>query len=245
MLHGINGRKILLIILFLLIIFVVFNFSKCSFLNKSKNYNTEELKISNEIFGFKGIKNIVYNKIYIIGDSRMSIMHSRNSILNIPSNFTFIALSGSKLSWFENVALNELRYKMSKTDSKYRQHVIFNMGVNDLNDENSAVLHASRYYNLYRLLALNNPKINFYILSLNPIDEYLINKDAKQQRTNVKIMEFNKYITKKIEYDNIENIKYCDSFNNVVFNMPDGLHYDATTDQNIINYIVNKCVEYN
>ena len=37
---------------------------------------------------------------------------------------------------------------------------------------------------------------------------------------------------------------YCDSYNEVTFKTQDGLHYTKTTNQEIVDYITNKCVVY-
>ena len=44
--------------------------------------------------------------------------------------------------------------------------------------------------------------------------------------------------------DNFNNLHYCDSYHNVKFETPDGLHYDTKTDQKIIDYITNNCIDY-
>ena len=41
-----------------------------------------------------------------------------------------------------------------------------------------------------------------------------------------------------------DNIKYCDSYNSINFEMPDGLHYNYKTDEKIMKYIIEKCIKY-
>ena len=119
------------------------------------------------------------------------------------------------------------------------------MGVNDLDDTVSPEIHVSKYYDFYKFLAEEYPNVDFYFLSVNPIDDDIINTfGVKQYRTTPKIKKFNDIMYSKILNSNIKNLKYCDSYNNIDFGIPDGLHYDMKTDQKIVNYIVNKCVRY-
>lgn len=212
-----------------------------------KIYN-EKLVLNNnpnrDLFNNK-IENIVHNKVIIVGDSRMAYLNERGKKISIPINFNFIAYSGTKISWLKNEAYLRLKEKLDNIDNNYHYSVVVNMGVNDLNDDIEPKTHASMYYDFYKFLALEYPNVDFYFLSVNPIDDNVINNyGVKQYRTTEKILEFNNIMYSNILDDNIKNLTYCDSYNNIDFGIPDGLHYDKNTDQKIINYIVNKCVKY-
>ncbi len=234
------------IILFLFFIFVIlflyFGQHVGKFYNGSIKFTTIPKR---SFFDNDKIENIVHNKIIIIGDSRMAFLNERGKRINIPINFNFIAYGGTKFSWLKNDAFLRLKNKLDNIDNNYHYSVVINMGVNDLNDKLDPELHAFNYYEFYKFLAIEYPEVDFYFLSVNPIDDDIINIFCgMQQRTNKKIEKFNSAMLTHILNDNIKNLKYCDSYNNMKFGTPDGLHYDGKTDQEIVNYIVNRCVKY-
>ena len=64
-------------------IFLVFN-------NNTSNNNKKTLmKIPDRSFNYLPIKDITYNKVIIIGDSRMEFLNDRGDSIKIPSNFDF------------------------------------------------------------------------------------------------------------------------------------------------------------
>ncbi|MBR3199019.1 MAG: SGNH/GDSL hydrolase family protein [Bacilli bacterium] len=239
-------KKLFYVIVSLMFFVLVFLFLYFGFY-VGKIYN-EKLVLNNnpnrDLFNNK-IENIVHNKVIIVGDSRMAYLNERGKKISIPINFNFIAYSGTKISWLKNEAYLRLKEKLDNIDNNYHYSVVVNMGVNDLNDDIEPKTHASMYYDFYKFLALEYPNVDFYFLSVNPIDDNVINNyGVKQYRTTEKILEFNNIMYSNILDDNIKNLTYCDSYNNIDFGIPDGLHYDKNTDQKIINYIVNKCVKY-
>ena len=192
------------------------------------------------------IKNIIFNKTVIIGDSRMSFIRGKAQELNIPKNFTFIAEGGTKINWFRDVAKPNLEYYLDNIKDDINYHVLINMGVNDLDSYFNPETIADNYFNLYRNLATNYQNIDFYILSVNPIDDSIIYKyfGKNQLRTTKKIINFNTEMENNIYKSNIKNIRYCDSYNSIRFLSPDGLHYNSITDQRILDFIVNRCLLY-
>lgn len=191
------------------------------------------------------LKNVTFNKVIVVGDSRMEFLNNRGSEINIPVNFNFIALSGTRIDWLTNTAINVLSDKLDKMDSNYKYHVIFNMGVNDLEFSDDAKYYATEYYNIYYNLASKYKEINFYLLSVNPINEEKIYQCFKQSgRTNQEIIDFNNTTINLLNGSDLDNMHYCDSYHNIDFGMPDGLHYDKDTDQRIVNFIANKCIVY-
>ncbi len=231
-----------LIFFVLLFLFLYFGLYIGKLYNKNIKFNAIPKR---EFFDNQNIENIVHNKIIIIGDSRMAFLNERGKRISIPVNFNFIAYGGTKISWLKNDAFLTLKNKLDNIDNNYHYSVVINMGVNDLNDNISVDLHAFRYYEFYKFLASEYPNVSFYFLSVNPIDDSIINLFCGDQyRTTEKIKKFNDIMYSNILRDNIKNLKYCDSYNNINFGIPDGLHYDGKTDQKIVNYIVNKCVKY-
>lgn len=187
----------------------------------------------------KQIEKLSLNKIIVIGDSRMSLIESSDD-LNIPKNMSFIAKSGATFDWTRKEAKERLE-NVLEDNSTY--HVVLNMGVNDINYSENIRLIAKNYYNLYQTLFNKYSHVNFYLLSVNPIDEEVTNSRSGN-RTNAKIEAFNSYLIAYMKKDKAENVKYCDSYNRLDFTLPDGLHYDNKTDQKIIDYITNDCIDY-
>lgn len=235
-------RKIGYLIFLIIVCFAIIIIFNKNFLKKE---NIKFKEIPDRTFRREPIKDIFYNKVIIIGDSRMEFLNDRGDSIRIPSNFDFIALSGTTINWFENDALEKLNLKLKNMDKNYQYHVVINMGVNDLNDNVDAIKHADNYYLLFKKLVSRYNNVNFYILSVNPINDKIINRFFRiQYRTTSKILSFNNELVFKIDKSHFNNLSYCDSYNNIDFGIPDGLHYDKATDQRIVDYIVNDCVRY-
>ena len=191
------------------------------------------------------IENVGKNVIIIVGDSRMEFLYNRGKSINIPINFKFIARGGSKIDWLNNYALEKLENKLENKYDGYKYHVVFNLGVNDLDSDDSVYLIVKNYYDIYKNLSLKYDEVNFYLLSVNPVDDYLMREYIKKQKRSLyKVNKFNDYMISLLNSDTSNNITYCDSFNNIDFGTPDGLHYDKNTDQKIIDFLVNKCIKY-
>ena len=203
--------------------------------------NTEHLTID----GSKKLKTS-YNKVIIVGDSRMEyILDGRHGKINIPKNYIFIAKSGTTIDWFESVALTQLEEKLNNQDKKYNYYVVMNMGVNDINYIDDVRKRASEYFEDYKKVSLKYPSVVFYILSVNPVSDEIINNFfTTNKRTNSKIEAYNKKTISLIDDFNYPHLKYCDSYHEVYFKTIDGLHYKQETSQEIINYISNKCIDF-
>ena len=235
-------RKIGYLIFLIIVCFAIIIIFNKNFLKKE---NIKFKEIPDRTFRREPIKDIFYNKVIIIGDSRMEFLNDRGDSIRIPSNFDFIALSGTTINWFENDALKKLNLKLKNMDKNYQYHVVINMGVNDLNDTDEAVEHADDYFILLQELVSKYDNVNFYFLSVNPINDRIINRYFRpQHRTTSKILSFNSEIVSKIDRFYFNNLFYCDSYDSIDFGIPDGLHYDKDTDQKIVDYIVNDCVRY-
>lgn len=206
------------------------------------------IKYNYSIYNYKiNYNNFVINKIVIVGDSRMELIYDKRNKLNIPGNFIFDARSGAKIDWLKKIGLPKLNNILKNKKTYYKYHVVFNLGVNDVDDKNLDIeKRASDYYKIYTNLIKQYEDVNFYFLSVNPVDESRIYDKFSiyNNRTNKKIEEFNNYFIEQLNRDNFNNTKYCDSYNELIFNLPDGLHYDDETDQKIIDYINNDCVEF-
>ena len=207
----------------------------------STKYNVNLVfKVENNID--KVLKKLKTNRIVIVGDSRMSYIDDDKKI-DKPFNLRFVAKSGMKIDWFEDVAVQKVEKIIDNNDFKYS--VVINMGVNDLNDdEYDGDDIADDYFQLYSQLAKDYPDVKFYLLSVNPINEKKINKTwSTNNRTTNEIKLFNKTIKKDLKNKGLNNMFYCNSYDTLEFKTDDGLHYTRQTNKEIINYIVNKCVQ--
>ena len=236
-------------ILFIIVLISLFYFVYDRSVNADEiveDPNEKLVAISNNFPTKQNIKNIIYNKVIVIGDSRMSLMRNRKNEIEIPTNFTFIADGGTKIDWFSQYATVILKKILDSKDEKIQYHILINMGVNDLDSRKKPEDISNGYYKLYYNLAKEYPTVKFYLLSVNPIDERIIYKKIgkNQLRTSAKIISYNKQLETNIIYSKVDNMKYCDSYNNLYFSSPDGLHYDSKTDEKIIDFMVNKCIIY-
>lgn len=248
-----NGRMIIYkivikLLVFILIIFAIFTlFIGIKF--NSVEGCTCELKpvVDFEPIedGSAKIEKYDVNRVVIVGDSRFELMEIDSPDLEIPHYMKLIAKSGAGIDWFEKTALPRLTDVLDSAPDDIYYHVVFNMGVNDLNQTKLYDIRIQDYSKLYEKLALEYPNVQFYFLSVNPVDEEIINKYwPKNIRTNGKIKIFNRKILSMIEDNKFGNFKYCDSYNNVDFETYDGLHYTSDTNTRIISYIKNNCIDY-
>ena len=233
----------LFIILFAYVAYKTFFHNQIYKANNSINSVKEIKSIHNDK---SSVKSITYNKLIIIGDSRMEFLEKRGESIDIPTNSFFIALNGASFDWFNDTALDKLESKLDNLDSRYKYHVVLNMGVNDLQNEQKPSHYVNNYYEKYLDLMKKYSNVNFYFLSVNPITESKLNKwQPWSYRTNERIEEFNYELNYKLKKQELSNYFYCDSYNNIEFGIPDGIHYDEETDQKIIDFISNKCIIYN
>ncbi len=229
------------VIIFLIFIGIIFEISENSISNNGK-YCTVDF--DNKTEKQTQIPNIVYNKVIIVGDSRMQFIHLDNK-LDIPTNFMFIAKSGAAIEWFQSIGYPSLVKALDNRDLEYHYHVVINMGVNDVPIPTSIKSRAVEYFNMYQKLANEYKNVKFYILSVNPIESkgvYDLYKYIDKRRI---IEEFNREMNKNIKETNLPNIYICDSYNNIHFDTIDGLHYDFETNQRILKYISDECIKYN
>ena len=184
-------------------------------------------------------------KIILVGDSRMDLMSKSRKELDIPNSVIFDAKNGVKIDWFYKTGISKLYDIVS--NKKYKYYVVFNLGVNDLHYVEDVELRVQEYYKLYNNIVKNNPNIDFYFLSVNPIIEDVLKENFgyDDKKTNKKIDRFNKEMKNLIDNSNLNNFKYCDSNNSLDFIIPDGIHYDLNTNKNILDFIINRCIKIN
>ena len=182
------------------------------------------------------------NKVIVIGDSRFRRIVSDYSNYDIPINFDFIAEDAKEVNWFKNDAEEELNNILKKKDDDKIYHVVINMGVNDIQFYRPFVDSINSYKEEYDKLIKKYPDVYFYILSINPIDEEKLNiSQPYNLRTNDQIQFFNDEL---FSFSKDNGIKYCFADKSIDFDTLDGIHYDSSTNQEILNYIASRCVNY-
>lgn len=212
--------------------------------NDNKTGTKSDISLLSVDNTYNKLKDISFNKVVIVGDSRMEFIYDKKYKLDIPNNFIFDAKSGATIDWFIETGEPKLREILDNRNSKYKYHVVFNLGVNDLNDDILPKTVAIDYLKLYENIIYDYPDVNFYFLSVNPIDEEIIYDYFPGERTDEKIEMFNAYIGNYVNDLNNSCVRYCDAYNRLDFNLPDGLHYDDETDQKIIDFIARDCIKY-
>jgi glucan-binding YG repeat protein len=166
----------------------------------------------------------VFRGTYIIvGDSRTVGMENTVSA----SDTLFIGEVGSGYTWLKDTAGVQLKYYL---DANPNVKVIFAHGVNDLGN-------IDLYLAYYKELIAEYPKTEFYMLSVNPVNDQYIKKHKPTTYSylnNAAIQKFNKKV--KAAFGN----HYLNSYSYLVkngFSATDGIHYTADTYKTIYTYI--------
>ena len=171
--------------------------------------------------GKKTVK--VFKGDYIfLGDSRMVGMKKTYS----PSNTLYIAKEGMGYSWLKSTGGPTLKnYLKANPDVK----VVLALGVNDLGNIQS-------YISYYRSLIKSFPKTEFYVLSVNPVQESV----ARRYGYTIKkssILSFNNKLYKAFRSSYVNSYKYMKSNG---YKTRDGLHYTSEVYRDLYDYIVKK-----
>jgi hypothetical protein len=188
------------------------------------------LRVTNCIVGGywldeNGVRRVkVFRGTYIIvGDSRTVGMG--NTVTT--SDAMFIGEVGSGYTWLKSTAGVQLKYYL---DSNPNVKVILAHGVNDLGN-------IDLYLAYYKELVAAYPKTEFYMLSVNPVDDQYLKKykpTTYSYLNNTVIQAFNKKLKAAFK-DNYLNC--CSYLAKNGFSTADGVHYTAATYNTIYTYI--------
>ena len=170
-----------------------------------------------------------------VGDSR-TVSLCLNKKMCMDGNDCYsencISQNSSNYSWFYDTAIKEINSIINNSSSKY--NIIINMGVNDVGKTGTK---ANDYVDLFKKYATGNWKNhNVIIVSVNPVE------DGQSNAYTSGVEMFNSIVSNDVKASNISNYKYCDTYNNLKFNLTDGLHYDNSTTNKIYDYIINNCI---
>lgn len=134
---------------------------------------------------------------------------------------TCIAMEGEGYRWFYNEGIVQLEETLSENP---RQIVIFNLGVNDLEE-------ITNYISLYQALFEAYPQTSFHIMSVNPVDEAQFDGVSNEE-----IEAFNSQMREAF------SCQYLDCYAYLLregYETVDGLHYSGETYRSIHHFAVS------
>lgn len=193
-----------------------------------------------------------YKQVIFVGDSRTVRMELtlKNSGYTAKTNkISFIAQSGEGLSWLKNTAYSQLLSTVGtkKSINDKPTAVIFNLGVNDLEN-------ISSYVTYMKSIApeLEKRGCKLYYMSVNPVNNVSISYYAKKNRPESKVRSFNQTIKSKLcgksgDYTYIDTYSYLLKYGygtnsgkeGYDVEKDDGLHYTVKTYKRIFRYCIN------
>lgn len=165
----------------------------------------------------------IENLMVYVGDSR--IVGMSQTLSN--STVSFIAESGANYEWLTSTGITQIETEIALG----RKHFILNLGLYDINN-------IDNYISYYISLEEKYTDINFYYMSVNPIDELLAYANG-HTITSDQIESFNKKL--KSEFGK----KYIDTYNSISISTTDGIHYDTSTNNMIHEIVTSKLIDNN
>lgn len=184
-----------------------------------------------------------YDKVLFVGDSRTLGMQVSLGA-ECPEQVDFVCKVGKGLAWFKKYGYKELITKLEQEPSETRKAIIFNLGVNDLENYNKYV----KYMNSIAS-GLNEYNCDLYYMSINPFNKAMY-KGTTVKRSDAKIARFNKAIYNQLCSGRKSSYRYINTCTNLqkygwISTRPsdgahDGLHYSVATYLRIYNY----CIRY-
>ena len=188
-----------------------------------------------------------YDSVYFVGDSRTwGMMLSLGE--RCPSNVHFVYRRREGLSWLKSDGYKKLLSRMSNEPADSKKAVIFNFGINDLNNVNKYVKYMK---NISGKLKRNN--CDLYYMSVNPYNSAMY-AGSKSRRSEAKVASFNKTIYNKLCKGRNKSYTYINTCTGLqkygwISTRPedgvhDGLHYSVATYLRIYNYCINYLNRY-
>lgn len=171
----------------------------------------------------------------------------------IPPNFNgitkVITQNSNNKNWLDDFVIERLNNLLESADSTY--NVVFNLGINDLNKE--------EYSKIFNKLAQKNFNHNFFVTSINPVDElkleeieesyknedldifdedFKIFRNVRTDLRNAEITRFNRLIRDSLN----ENVHYIDTHKELIingFDTQNGIIYSDETCAKLFDTILN------
>ncbi len=155
----------------------------------------------------------VNEKLVYVGDKRLDDLKNVSNVENI----TFLTSTSADYNWLSSTINSEI----TNNDSTKKIYV-FSIGYNDIYNINN-------YYSYFSNLISSNNTIDFYFLSINPVNESIV-----QNISNSDIYSFNQ------QMKNIFSSKFIDTNTNLTFNiLDDGSSYSSETNKAIHDYVTS------
>lgn len=190
-----------------------------------------------------------YKQIIFVGDSRT---HRMESTLNaqfgsqLLQGVTFISQEGGGLTWLQETGYTQIMQAVGTGSTSILEKptaIIFNLGVNDLSSVSSYVSYMKQLGN-----ELKAKGCKLYYMSVNPVNNKLIQASGKPSRPESSVRNFNASIQSQLcsggLYTYIDTYAYLmktgygtdASTTGVDIGIDDGLHYTTKTYKRIYQY---------
>ena len=164
---------------------------------------------------------VVRDTTVFVGDSRVVGMETASDLVG-KGAISYLGKVGAGYSWLSSECINTIQ-------DYENVNIVLCFGVNDLgNIEN--------YVTLYRTLMDTNQNVDWWVLSVNPVDEGKESQYGYSVR-NFSIEDFNARLQE--EFSDI----YIDSYSYLLdsgYATVDGVHYTPETYRNIENFVIGK-----
>ena len=178
-------------------------------------------------------ENILSHRIIFVGDSRTLGMRDALRRAGRTDNDVFVGRVGEGVRWF-------IEEGMSEMDDAIEAYpdlpVVFNLGVNDPTEIDDYIV---TYWDCIR----NHPDTDFYILSVNPIDEeFLLESETAVEEVldminNLNIAKLNLRLKEEFTRRYLDSASFLKSDG---FETVDGLHFNTKTYLKIHDFVVNE-----
>ena len=178
-------------------------------------------------------ENVLTHRIIFVGDSRTLGMRDALHRAGRTDDDIFIGKVGEGVSWF-------IEEGMSEMDDAIEEYpdlpVVFNLGVNDPTEIDDYIV---TYWDCIR----NHPDTDFYILSVNPIDEeFLLESETAAEEVldminNLNIAKLNLRLKEEFTRRYLDSASFLKSDG---FETVDGLHFNTKTYLKIHDFVVNE-----
>ena len=178
-------------------------------------------------------ENVLLHRIIFVGDSRTLGMRDALHRAGRTDDDIFIGKVGEGVRWF-------IEEGMSEMDDAIEEYpdlpVVFNLGVNDPTEIDDYIV---TYWDCIR----NHPDTDFYILSVNPIDEeFLLESETAVEEVldminNLNIAKLNLRLKDEFTRRYLDSASFLKSDG---FETVDGLHFNTKTYLKIHDFVVNE-----
>ena len=178
-------------------------------------------------------ENVLTHRIIFVGESRTLGMRDALHRAGRTDDDIFIGKVGEGVRWF-------IEEGMSEMDDAIEEYpdlpVVFNLGVNDPTEIDDYIV---TYWDCIR----NHPDTDFYILSVNPIDEeFLLESETAVEEVldminNLNIAKLNLRLKDEFTRRYLDSASFLKSDG---FETVDGLHFNTKTYLKIHDFVVNE-----